>query len=140
MQKNICFTSKVYKGEGKGKSLGAPTMNLDLSNVPSDLLEGVYAVFVLEGETKHPATMHYGARPTLGFDPSCEVHLLGSLQNEQETITVEVIQKLRDVQDFGSEEALKKQIAEDIEKAREALTFSSSEESPKGATNREAIP
>ena len=121
MQKNISFTAQVQTGEGKGKALGAPTMNLNLADVPADLSEGVYAVYVLEGETKHPATMHYGARPTLGFEPSCEIHFLDSPHNEKERLTVEVIQKLRDVQDFGSEEALKKQIAEDIERTKNLL-------------------
>lgn len=121
MQKNISFTAQVQTGEGKGKALGTPTMNLDLADVPTDLAEGVYAVFVLENGTKLPATMHFGARPTLGFDPSCEVHLLDSPLNDKDEITVEIIQKLRDVQDFGSEEALKKQIAEDIEKTRALL-------------------
>lgn len=117
---NISFTGAKIKGAGKGKALGSPTMNLDLADVPEELEEGVYAVRANGAD----ATMHYGPRPTLELGRSCEIHFLGEAgasNFEREELTVEVVERLRDVQDFGDEEGLKKQIAEDIEKARALL-------------------
>lgn len=126
MQKKLSFTAKMIKGAGRGKRLGSPTINLDLKQVPSELQEGVYAVRARIGEGERSvATMHYGPRPTFGDTASCEVHLLTEkfqiLSTKFQTITVEVVERLRDVRKFESEEALKRQIAEDIAEAREIL-------------------
>ena len=70
------FTSAVITGTGKGKEIGFPTLNLEMSSVP-ELEEGVYACFARLGEhgIRVPAVMHYGSRPTLGAIPSCEVRV-----------------------------------------------------------------
>ena len=116
---NISFTANVIPGAGKGKKLGSPTMNLDLGSVPEELEEGVYAVRA-NGEN---AVMHYGERPTLELGKSCEVHFLGNAECtvQSEELEVEVVERLRNVQDFGDEERLKKQIAEDIKQAGNVL-------------------
>lgn len=127
MRPSIIFLAQTIKGSGRGKRLGSPTMNLALDQVPETLKEGVYAVRACIGEGEwYPATMHYGPRPTFGDIVSCEVHLLevtGCRLQVVGNITVEVVERLRDIQKFESEEALKKQIAEDIAKAKEILNL-----------------
>ena len=68
--------------------------------------------------------MHYGLRPTLNLTKSCEVHLLDAKVEGVDQVSVSVVQRLRDVQDFGSAEGLKAQIAEDIDQAKAILSTS----------------
>jgi FAD synthase len=126
---NISFTAHIVKGEGKGTELGTPTLNLDLSEVPSELKEGVYAVYA----DRMNGAMFYGERGTMELGRSCEVHLLersvisdelaAAKQSEdgRSTLSVEVVEKIRDVEKFETEDLLKEQIAEDIEKAKNIL-------------------
>ena len=121
------FTAKIIRGAGRGKTLGYPTLNLALEDIPDGLEEGIYAVRarVGESETLLPAVMHYGARPVFEDTRSCEIHILGKIPNSQfpipNILTVEVVQWLREVRDFESEESLKEQIAKDIAKAQTLL-------------------
>ena len=119
----ISFRAGVISGMGKGKDLGVPTFNLELVSVPEELCEGVYAVMAGEEENMFPGTMHYGPRPTLGFEPSCEVHLLEGIESlgEISKLSVTAVEKLRDVQNFGDAERLKVQLQEDVRRAREIL-------------------
>ena len=115
----MTFTAAVIAGQGRGRGLGSPTLNLDLADIPEALEEGVFAVRASDVN----GVMHYGPRPTLGFERSCEVHLLGNgeLRMENGKLTVEIVEQLRDVQKFENEEVLKKQIAQDIANAQKSL-------------------
>lgn len=127
MTQHLSFTAQMIQGEGKGKELGSPTINLNLDEVPEKLEEGVYAVWATVDEKKYAATMHYGPRPTLGFKRSCEVHLLQVSDvrcQVSDNVHVEVVERMRDVQDFGDEEGLKSQIKEDIEHTKTILHVS----------------
>ncbi|MBT4119294.1 MAG: hypothetical protein HOG89_04665 [Candidatus Peribacter sp.] len=120
------FTSAVITGTGKGKEIGFPTLNLEMSSVP-ELEEGVYACFARLGEhgIRVPAVMHYGSRPTLGAIPSCEVHVLDQIVAiAPHSVTVEVAEKLRAISDFGSVEKLSQQLHRDCEAARAMLCLS----------------
>lgn len=111
----------VTRGDGLGRKLGFPTANLDTPNL---LLppNGVYAVHAsLEGIT-HRAVLNIGFRPTLQKpEPQLrvEAHILDHTRDlydrELELIFVE---KLREEQRFASIEALQRQIARDIEQAK----------------------
>jgi riboflavin kinase/FMN adenylyltransferase len=117
------FTAPIITGTGKGKEIGFPTFNLEMSHVPS-IEEGVFACFARLGkdDIRLPAVMHYGARPTLNAEPSCEVHILDYIGAvAPQAITVEVADKLRDVQNFGSVENLSQQLQKDVKAARVLL-------------------
>lgn len=121
------FTSDVVTGSGRGKDLKCPTINLNIDSVPASLEQGVYAVFARMGEhgVRLPATMHYGARPTFGDTPSCEVHVIGQIVAiPPRTVTVDVAEKLRDICKFDSAEDLQKQLADDVKNARDILCVS----------------
>jgi riboflavin kinase / FMN adenylyltransferase len=97
-------------------------MNLDLSAVPTELEEGIYACKALVDGMWEVAAMHYGPRPVFKDSTSCEVHLIDRLVvMAPEMLEVEVVAYLRDVRDFASVEELQAQIAQDIEQTRAIL-------------------
>ena len=119
MQNQLSFKARVIKGEGKGKKLGFPTINLDLSDVPGELEYGVYTAYITIDGIRSPAAMQYGKRPVLDLPKSCELHVVDGDPGEiPREVEVEVVKKLRDVEKFGSEEELKEQIRKDVESVR----------------------
>ncbi len=112
--------ARVIHGVGRGKRLGAPTLNLDAK---PELPYGVYAVRVTHKKDVHPGVMNWGSRPTFKEEePVMEVHLLdteGDFYGEE--VNVAVVGKVRDVQSFSSPELLTLQIRADIETARKLL-------------------
>lgn len=102
--------------------MGTPTLNVNLTDVPENLQEGIYACKVMIDEELMNAAMHYGPRPVHRDTPSCEVHVLDeNLAEPPETISIDVVEYLRPVLDFPSEAALIAQIADDIQKSRGIL-------------------
>jgi riboflavin kinase/FMN adenylyltransferase len=123
------FRGVVVRGEGRGRALGFPTANLRVGS-PDKLLPppGVYAVRgVLPGGKAAagtvPGALHIGPRPTFqGSPPSVELHLIdfeGDLYGE--VVRVDLVRRLREIQPFGSPEALVAQLARDVEEARRVL-------------------
>lgn len=115
----------VARGAGRGRTIGVPTINLPVPDgrklLPPD---GVYAVWVtVEGRARLGGMMNQGPRPTFGVaERGLEVHLFdfdGELYGE--TVTVEWVRRLRDVQVFASREALVEQLARDAAAARGSL-------------------
>lgn len=116
------FTAQVIVGSGRGKDLGSPTLNLDTSQLPPDLLEGVYAAHaIIRGKT-YQAVMHYGPRPVFRDVLSCEVHVLDAVvAKTPNEVTVAPSIKLREVMDFPTPDDLRMQIALDISEAKKFL-------------------
>ncbi len=118
----IC--GRIGHGDKRGRSIGFPTLNVNLHRRVSPL-HGVYAVRVdgLE-ERLLPGVANIGVRPTIEGDPRylLEVHLFGFDRSVYgEHICVEFIRKLRDEQRFDSFDALRRQILLDAEAARDVL-------------------
>ena len=108
----------VVEGEGRGRSLGFPTANLELAPGQELPPSGIYAGFAhgRRAAISVGVNPHYG-----GTRPHMEVHLLdfdGDLYGER--LLVELWQRLRDEAKFASEQALLDQIALDVEAARRA--------------------
>ena len=89
----MLLITKQIRGEGRGHSVGFPTINLV---VPHDLVlnEGIYAVWVVINDKAYKGALHYGAIPTFDLkDKTMEVHLIGINDNtvpETENINIEV--------------------------------------------------
>jgi len=117
----------VVSGEGRGRKLGYPTVNLDCHQilVPG---EGVYAggfhaaADHLEGKgIMGPAAISIGSSPTFGDGSfAVEAHLVGwegDLYGT--TVTIAFLDRLREQCVFASAGDLTAQIALDVERSRE---------------------
>lgn len=114
MEKIASLTGKVVRGELVGRTLGFPTINV-LGH--HDLPHGVYASSVRTSKGTYKGALHFGPRTVLGIEhPTLEVHLLdfsGDLYDE--TVHIDVYNKIRDVMSFDDLESLKSQIEQDVE-------------------------
>ena len=101
------ITGVVVRGAGRGKELGFPTANLQLSDATERPLEGIYAAWVTIGAIAHKysAAVHVGPAPTFNRTQSIiEVHLLNFPPQDLygAKLTVTLVQKIREVQKFSS--------------------------------------
>lgn len=97
-----------------GRKLGFPTINVLGQH---ELPFGVYVSAVTTSKGTYKGALHFGPRVVLGIHhPTLEVHLLdfsGDLYDE--TVHIDVYNKIRDVQTFDNLEHLKAQIEKDVE-------------------------
>ncbi len=115
------FTASVIRGKGRGKkTVGFPTFNLI---VPEKLVmkEGVYACLVWIDGKEYRGAMHYGPTPT--FDEQekvLEIFVLNFEDGGQSIaeLKFEVGPYLRPVATFLTPEALRHQIALDVQRVR----------------------
>jgi riboflavin kinase / FMN adenylyltransferase len=112
----------VVKGDGRGRSIGWPTANVDTHG---ELLpgSGVYAVRVRAAEGWRGGAANIGTKPTFGGSAvTVEVHLLdwsGDLYGQE--VRVEFLERLRPERRFASVSELTAQIQRDVEEARVVL-------------------
>lgn len=119
------FRGTVVAGDGRGRDLGYPTVNIRLASSRKLLPPpGVYAVRAATRRGSLGGMMNLGPRPTFGdYELSLEVHLFdisGDWYGEQ--LSVEMIRRLRDTTRFSSVDALIEQLGRDATEARLALT------------------
>ncbi len=113
----------VSQGEGKGKLIGFPTANLDVTGLCLPPF-GVYTVAVLQNSHSMPGIANIGVAPTLRMDtpPLLEVHLFDQEQDLYgQYLEVIFKQFLRPEQKFQNMEQLHQQIKRDIELAKHFL-------------------
>lgn len=115
--------ASVVRGDGRGRTLGVPTANLEPENevLPA---RGVYAGRCrTPGGGFHVAVVNLGERPTFGGGRlTVEAHLLdfdGDLYGSR--VRLEFHARLRDEERFAGTEALVARIREDVERARTLL-------------------
>jgi riboflavin kinase/FMN adenylyltransferase len=112
----------VARGAGRGRTLGFPTANLRPDR-PLILAAGVYAARVDWNDTRGDAVVNVGYRPTFGenqywieayiFDFSGDVY--------DRRLTIEFLARIRPEMKFSSVEALRRQVADDMDAARRRL-------------------
>lgn len=105
----------VVRGDGRGRSLGFPTANLDTEG---EMLPpaGVYAGAARWGGTDVPALVNVGRRPTFGGDAEdrAEAHLVGwSGDLYGKSIEVRFHERIRDEMRFPNADALVAQLGQD---------------------------
>lgn len=118
-------SGQVGQGEGRGRVLGVPTINLaDLP--PQKLLppDGVYAVRVEWRGGRAEGMLNQGPKPTFQDGRrTLEAHLFGFDGNLYgEWVRIEWVERLRDVKRFASVEALRQQLERDRSRAREVFS------------------
>lgn len=118
------FQGPVVRGEGRGKGLGFPTANIQVTD-PYKLLprEGVYAVRAMLRRGPRQGVLHLGPRPTFqGSPPSVELHLFDFDDDLYgETVRVDFCTRIRDIHRFASRQELVAAIREDCEAAKRIL-------------------
>jgi riboflavin kinase / FMN adenylyltransferase len=116
-------TGNVVTGDGRGRTIGIPTANLDAVEETTPRA-GVYAcqVEIVEGgmgRALGAAVVHLGPRPTVDRGETIEVHVIDrSLDLYGKTLRVGFLQRLRDLERFSDIERLRRQIERDIAAAR----------------------
>lgn len=110
---------RVVSGQGLGRTVLFPTLNLEAQNeiLPEN---GVYATLALFEGNSHPAVTNVGTRPTVsGTNLSVETHLLEHTpEAPPSNLELQFLHRLRDERKFPSVDELKKQIAQDIQRAK----------------------
>jgi riboflavin kinase/FMN adenylyltransferase len=112
------------RGQGLGRREFVPTINLAVEDyrLPA---EGVYAGYTLLGEERRPSVIFLGHRKSVDGSFAIETHLLGvEVDRVPARVFLEFAFFLRGNRRFESFEALRRQIGEDIARARELLDSS----------------
>jgi len=113
------LTGEIHPGAGRGRTILFPTLNL----VPEQELMpklGVYATECIVGGNTYPSVTNVGTRPTFdGQGVTIESHLFGFDQQLMNgPMEVRFHSRIRDEQKFSGPEALRAQIARDIDTAQ----------------------
>ncbi len=119
------ISGRVINGDKRGREWGFPTANINLENRPPPL-HGIFAVRVnglsVDGL---PGVASLGNRPVVdGKRLLLEVFLFDFDQDIYgKRINVQFVKKLRDEKNFASVGELRKQIAKDVEDAKDYLAL-----------------
>lgn len=119
------LSGAVMRGDGRGRTIGIPTANMDVPLEKAIPANGVYACQTFVGADGYKAVVNIGVRPTFtsgGVAPRVEAHLLGfDADIYDQTIRLEFIERLRGEQKFSGIDALVAQIRMDIAEANDIL-------------------
>ncbi len=125
--RNYSISGIVTRGEGRGKTLGFPTANLQ---IPSRKLLPKIGIYAGTARIKNkPLNKEWGAAVSIGKRPTfngdqivVEVYLLhfnGNLYGEK--IEIELIKRIRDEEKFASAEDLIEKMKEDVSLTQKIL-------------------
>jgi riboflavin kinase/FMN adenylyltransferase len=118
-----CLTGTVIRGDGRGRTIGIPTANIQTWEEQHLPANGVYAATVTVGGESYTAATNIGVRPTVdGHHQTVEAHLLDFERDlyDQE-VSLKFIGRIRDEQKFSGLDALVAQIHADIAQTREMV-------------------
>ena len=114
----------VIHGRKLGRTLGFPTVNLDVPEDKYIPLNGVYASYVTHGDRRYAAVTNIGVKPTVEGQnkTGVETYIFDfDSQIYGEDIKVELVDFLRKETKFDSLDILKGQIEADKDRARSIL-------------------
>jgi riboflavin kinase/FMN adenylyltransferase len=122
-----CVEGVVARGDGRGRGMGFPTMNIEVPDEMAMPRRGVYAGRVVLADGARDAAINVGHAPTFatGADPPLrlEAHLLDYLGGDLygQPARVEFLERLRDERRFASVDELVSQLGRDVGRVREIL-------------------
>ncbi|MBQ5844424.1 MAG: riboflavin kinase [Alistipes sp.] len=115
----VVVEAVVVKGNQLGRKLGFPTANMDIS-AREDITNGVYRSQIIIDGVKYQAMSNAGIRPSVdGTGRWLETHVFdfhGDLYGK--TLTVSLIEKIREERKFSSVAELRAQLEHDMEYCR----------------------
>lgn len=122
--RSYSVSGTVVEGDKRGRTIGFPTANLEVWDQLVIPAKGVYAGYATVRGQRYAAVTNIGTRPTFdGQSVRVEPHLLnfdGDIYGETLLLTFEA--RLRDEQKFNDTDALKTQLAHDVQMAQAILT------------------
>lgn len=102
----------VQKGSSEARKMGFPTVNVDMGESP---VSGIFAAIVIFEGMEYPAAAYADSSRNI-----VEAHVLDeSLDLYGKEIEIELLEKIRDDEQFLDETSLKAAIIEDVEKIRD---------------------
>ncbi len=117
---------EVVHGDGRGKSIGVPTANIETGDEKLIPASGVYACRAVVSDKVWPAAVNIGTRPTFeskDLRSHVEAHILDFTSDlYSQIITLEFIARLRGEQRFQNVAELIQQIRLDIDQTREIIS------------------
>ena len=119
LNRNWCIQGKVIKGHRRGRTIGFPTCNINISDYAMPKL-GVYGVKVNNAKFQRKGIANIGYRPTFnGQNLLLEVNIFGINKNlYNKVINVNFKKFIRSEKKFKDLEQLKKQIKVDINRVK----------------------
>ena len=120
--RNFTYAGKVVNGDKRGRKIGFPTANLEISDKKAMLPNGVYVVRVKVRKNFYNGIANIGDNPTFKVAKRrLEVFIDNFSKNIYgEEIFVSFISKIRDEKTFSSVDELKNQLNEDLRIMRNA--------------------
>lgn len=116
----------VVSGDGRGRSIGLPTANLEIPADSALPLRGVYACRAVLAGGRSAAAVNIGVAPTYtDLDPRSTLRVEAFLLEHDgsdlygQTMRLDFVERLRDERKFESTDALMAQVGEDIARTRE---------------------
>lgn len=121
--RHYALSGVVASGEGRGRTLGCRTANLRLPLDRVTPADGIYASVTILNQERYDSVAYIGTRPTFnGVERGLEVSILDGIHELYGcTLTVEFIGRIRGDAQFDGGEALSRQIASDVDSARDIL-------------------
>jgi riboflavin kinase/FMN adenylyltransferase len=118
--RKYCISGKIVKGFQRGRTIGFPTINIELSQDILHPVYGVYLAHVLLGGHSYFGIANIGIRPTFsGTIPLLEVHIFNFQHDVYgREVCVELLQFIRPERKFPSVDMLTKQIKTDVDSCR----------------------
>ncbi len=119
----VISKATIVSGAGRGRRIGIPTLNIELSSAPKELTQGIYACWIILDGTRYKGAMHFGPRPVFKDSETLEVHVIDeAIAETPKTTDVEIVARIRGVENFPSVEALIEAIQSDIDASRAILS------------------
>ncbi len=118
------LSGRVVPGDGRGKTIGIPTANLDVWQEHAIPANGVYACRAWVGHLPQRAAVNIGTRPTVTEDThrTVEAHLLDFNKDLYGlNIALDFFERLRGEQKFANVQELVTQIKSDVATTRKIL-------------------
>lgn len=124
--RNHSLEGNVVEGEKRGRELGFPTANFDVSSDLCIPANGIYATFIYIGGKQYFSATSIGTNPTFDFKQhTVETYIMNFEQNIYGLRPkLEFVSKLRDEIAFSSIEGLIEQMNHDVKKATNILRVS----------------
>jgi riboflavin kinase/FMN adenylyltransferase len=117
------LSGEVVRGDGRGRTIGFPTANMDVWEEQALPKKGVYAGWARLGDEVFMAVANVGNRPTFGGKiVTVEAHLLDFDRDIYgETLSFDVVEFLRPEMKFNGVDELVAQIGRDVIRGRDIL-------------------